>query len=205
MALVGNRIQDSPNSGRVDALPVLIYSESPQSQNTSLEAARKLYELGRFRDSTNILKDICKKYPEDIFAKQDLTRTISRLLEQQRGFYNFRVLYAEAASLRPPCLDCATYTGAIEVRETKRKGMGMFTRKAVKAGDFLLCEKALGYSYADDAESANDMHSGTVVALTYNIIQKLSKNLHLVPVFNDMFHGNHAPATGPNGELVVDP
>lgn len=199
MALVGRRLPESSIPAHLEAPSELRY---PQSQKSLLSAARELYRLDRFRDASNILKDLCKNYPENRPAKHELTRAISRLLEQQRGFYNFRVLYSEAASIRPPCLDHATYIGTVEVRESKGKGLGMFATNDVKAGDFIACEKAFAYTYADNAA---DLNLGNKAALIYKIIEKLSKNTHLIPSFSEIYHGDHEPAVGSDGAMVVDP
>ncbi|KAG4429525.1 hypothetical protein IFR05_014999 [Cadophora sp. M221] len=174
--------------------------ESPpiQSEHELLLEAEYLYSLGRFRDCSEVLKVICKEYPENRQAKTELTRTIFRLLEQQRGGYDFKTLYAEVATLRPPQLDHATYIEPVEVRESPGKDRGLFTNAQVKAGDLLVCEKAFSYSYSDYS-------NGTESALREATIRKLTDNPNLIPLFSSICHGSYEPILQVDGKPFVDP
>ncbi|KAL2066321.1 hypothetical protein VTL71DRAFT_2392 [Oculimacula yallundae] len=171
--------------------------QTVRSVQESLLEAGYLYSLDRFRECSEVLKIICKEYPENKQAKTELTRTIFRLLEQQRGGYNFKTLYAEVATLRPPQLDHATYIGPVDIRESPGKDRGLFTTYHVKAGDLLICEKAFSYSYSD-------VSIGTKAGLRIDTIQKLNDNPHLIPQFNSMYHGSYQPILERNGKPVVD-
>lgn len=173
--------------------------ESPpvQPAQKSLLEAEHLYALGRFRECSEVLKIICKEHPENKQAKTELTRTIFRLLEQQRGGYNFKTLYSEVATIRPPQLDHATYIGSVEVRESPGKDRGLFTTAKVKAGDLLVCEKAFSYSYSDYS-------SGTKTALREITIRKLTGNPHLIPLFASVYHSSYQPVLEVDGKPFVD-
>lgn len=161
-----------------------------------------LYSSNQFRECSNVLKDVCREFPGNRVAKTELARSTSRLLEQSRGFYNFRLMHQEAAELRPPCLDHTNYIGPVEVRQTKSMGRGMFTTGAVSSGDFLICEKAFGYTFS---ENAKDLGLATSAALIYSIIQRLSRTPDIIPTFTNISHGTHEPAVGHGGKLIVDP
>ncbi len=168
-----------------------------RSEQDLLNQAWSLYVVGRFRDCSEVLKTTCKEYPENKQAKKELTRTIFRLLEQQRGGYNFKALYAEVETLRPPYLDHATFVGPVEVRESGGRDRGLFTRIAIKAGDLLVCEKAFSYSYSDNS-------TGTRATLKEVTIQKLTETPDLLPTFGTVYHGSYHPTFILDGKPTVD-
>lgn len=175
-----------------------------QAEPSPLDTARILYGLQQYRKSANILKDICKRDPSNETFKRELTNTIARLLEQQKGRYNFRSLYTEATSLRPPYLDRATYVGPVEVRDVEGMGRGLFTTRDVEAGELLVCEKAFAYSYTDGTEGGGNDGNGNSRGLARNVAKKLGADTHLLVSFNEIWHGDMMPTPILNGELIVD-
>jgi hypothetical protein len=108
-------------------------------------------------------------------------------------------MYVDAKT-RPPNLNHATYIGPIEVRPAGSKGRGLFTTKAVKAGDILLYEKAFTYSFINE-EPTNEnlavlvhvdnghMIMGGQVGLIRMIAQKMFKDPSLAGTITDLHHG----------------
>ncbi|KAM0271398.1 hypothetical protein ACHAQH_009120 [Verticillium albo-atrum] len=111
--------------------------------------ARALYELGDFSQCLERLELLTTTYPGNASATQELDRTKARLREQQTGKYNFRQVYQQARRT-PPVVDCATFSGPVEVRDSPGRGKGLYTKVPVSAGQLLLCEKAFAYCFADD-------------------------------------------------------
>ncbi|PVH88063.1 hypothetical protein DL98DRAFT_509571 [Cadophora sp. DSE1049] len=197
------RAPSYPKTQRFDsALSDFEYSPSEppivRSEQELLADAEYFYSAGRFRDCSDVLKTICKEYPENKQAKTELTGAIFRLLEQQRGGYNFKTLYTEAAILRPPQLDHATYVGPVEVRKSPGKDRGLFTTAQVKAGDLLVCEKAFSYSYSDH-------QNGPKVALREATIKKLTEHPNLIALFSSVHHSSYEPILAVDGRPVADP
>ncbi|KAJ5042254.1 uncharacterized protein L3040_004807 [Drepanopeziza brunnea f. sp. 'multigermtubi'] len=186
---------DSENSGLGTCIPD---ASGLDSQRESLRQAEILYSQGEYRDASEILKTLCKEYPENSQAKKDLTKTIFRLLEQQRGGYNFKSLYAEVEKLRPPRLDRATYFEPVEVRNSQLTGRGLFTKSAVKAGDLLVCEKAFSYCYIDSL-------AGTEAALREATLRKLGENPGSLSALSSVYHGSYVPKLEVDGQPFVDP
>ena len=60
-----------------------------------------------------------------------------RLGEQESG----KAITDEMPKVPPPHLDHATFVGPVAVKASIGRGRGLFTTKAVKAGDLILCEK----------------------------------------------------------------
>lgn len=161
---------------------------------------RVLYEMQRFRESCESFKLVVTKYPHNMGAKREFSRVIDRLAEQEKGRYNFKQMQNEAAKMRPPILDHATYIGPVCIKSTKTRGRGLFTTEEVKAGDLLLCEKA--FSYACDAKR-DIVTQGKFLAQT---VHKLFRNPSLIPVISNFHHGSYksVDVTHVDGVPVVD-
>lgn len=171
--------------------------QTVQSEQKLQTDAEYLYSVARFRDCSEVLKTICKEYPGNRRARSELTRTIFRLLEQQRGTYNFTSLYAEVATRPTPQLDHATYVGSVEVQVSEGKGRGLFTNSQVKAGDLLVCEKAFSYGFSK-------YHRGTNMVLREATIKKLTEYPNLIATFSSIYHGSYEPLVAVDGGPFVD-
>jgi hypothetical protein len=100
--------------------------------------------------------------------------------------------------------------GPITVKKSKGRGRGLFTTKAAKAGDLMLCEKAFAHCYAKtQGESTaggsdvsllinlqtNHMTMGTQGDLITKIVQKLRRNPSYLPEFTALHHGTYSPVS----------
>lgn len=162
--------------------------------------ANALYQLRRYRECCEVLKSLLLEYPQNSAARPQLSRAINRCLEQEYAKYQFRQLYEEIRELRPPLLDHATYVGPVAVRQSGSRGRGLFTTKAVNAGDLLLCEKAFAYAYLDNEELDNPdvavlfnldndkITIGSQPRLITEIVQKIHRNPSLASVITELHH-----------------
>ncbi|KIX98864.1 uncharacterized protein Z520_05325 [Fonsecaea multimorphosa CBS 102226] len=207
---------------RFDAALTDLESESPPPKPTEKALYNKalaLYNLQRYRECSEVLKTLRLAYPNNVAAKDRFTRTIQRLAEQESGRYKFKDLRTEAAKLRPPHLDHATYTGPVCIRTSGDRGRGLFTTKAVKAGELLLCEKAFAHAFVDPEKGAVDgnmtllinaetdtITMGAQPELIQLIVQKLYRNPSLAPVITSLHHGSYEPVnvSEVDGTPVVD-
>jgi hypothetical protein len=179
-------------------VPLSHLKSANESERKLLQRARVLYSQQEYPDCAEVLKSLCKSFPHSKLGNAELSKVISRLLEQRRGIYNWKLLYSEVRKLCPPCLDHATYTGSVEVRESKGKNRGYFTTASVKAGDLLLCEKAFSYHYAEYSIG----RSGGLMATT---IEKLSNHPNLIATFSHLYHGSYTPTLETANKPIVDP
>lgn len=186
------------------------------SEKGLFREARALYELGEFGRCMERLNQLLESHPGNEDAQKELIRAKTRLDEQQSGKYAFGQLYKQARRT-PPLLDFATYSLVVEVRKLPGRGRGLFTTRAVSAGEMLLCEKAFAYSYAggDDAAdqtqvlinlSTKRMTVGGQARLLTQIIQKLYHNPQLSSAFKDLHPGDYKAvgASETDGNPVVD-
>ncbi|KAF7879007.1 hypothetical protein EAF04_000207 [Stromatinia cepivora] len=195
-------------------------SPTDASEKALYRGGQALYGLGRFSECHDILQHFCRKSPNGPLATMELKRVRSRLSEQQSGIYDFKSIYKEISTTRPPHLDHATFVGSIVVKPSPGRGLGFFTTKAVKAGELLLCEKAFAHCYTGTSEDSetfskttllmnvhtNKMTVGTQADLITAIVQKLWKNPSLIPEFNALYRGSYklAERTEVDGKPVID-
>ena len=183
--------------------------------------AKALYGLRRFSECCDILQTLGEKYPGNNEAPKELARARLRFSEQRNGTYDFKAIYKEASKLRPPSLDHATFIGSIVVKVSPDRGRGLFTTKAVKAGELLLCEKAFAHCYVGDPEEdsggsskisllvnthTNRMIIGSQSDLITSIVQKLWRNPSFLAEFVSLHHGSyeHSGVTEVDGKPVID-
>ena len=195
-----------------------LLKECKVSEKGIYRAARSLYELQRFQECRESLTLLLDKYPNNTEAKDQLLRTEKRLSEQEKGEYDFKVMY-KAAEETPPYLDNATYSGPVIIKISKGCGRGLFTTRAVVAGELLLCEKAFSYCFASEEESAGSSKTsmlintqtkrvtmGTQAGLIAATAQKMLRNPSLAPSFTALHHGDYKPVkeTEVDSQPVVD-
>ncbi|KAK2877190.1 hypothetical protein FQN49_001365 [Arthroderma sp. PD_2] len=110
------------------------------AQKSFARKARALKSLKLYREC----QDWCQ------YAGLPMIRGIrDRLVEEEEGKYQFKDLVMEALGLRPPYSGHGTYVGDVCFRRSSHNKRGLFTTKAVKAGDLLLCEMAFAQAFAD--------------------------------------------------------
>ncbi|KAK4197545.1 hypothetical protein QBC40DRAFT_333364 [Triangularia verruculosa] len=185
--------------------------------------AQALYGLRRYRECCDVLKTLRLAYPGNTAAIAKLNEAISRLAEQTTGKYQFAKFRLEATRLRPPQLNHATYIGPVEVHQSGSRGSGLFTTRAVKAGELIFCEKALVYVFHKrDGSSSDDRLMSTILIdintgnftigaqpeLITMLVQKVYQNPSLASTVRDLHRGSYSPVQGTfditDGKPVID-
>lgn len=152
--------------------------------------------LEEYALAKSTLRKLVDEYPDHKGAAFELRRSILIHHEQTVFDLDFMALYVDAQKLRPPHLDCATFSEPVVAMNSPGKGRGLFTTRDVKLGEVLLCEKGfarcqansktyLRSSFADDPMMSSDSDG-----LITTIVQKLSKNPSLLSRFNKLYHGS---------------
>lgn len=104
------------------------------------------YDAQMYQDCIDTLKKLLEIVPGDVNIRSGIEQTEARIAEQEHGVYDFKVMQDKARPGMPTPKDqYASYQGPVAVKESNLRGRGMFTTKAVKAGELLLCEKAIAY------------------------------------------------------------
>ncbi|KAM0745364.1 hypothetical protein ACQRIT_000748 [Beauveria bassiana] len=163
---------------------------------------KALYGLAYFDRCLERLKYFTEQYPENTDAKLEMTRVKARLREKIDGVFSFASMYKQA-SQGPALIDCATFSEPVEVRESPGRGRGLFTAKAVKAGDLLLCEKAFLY---EQCNFNSDACAGGRVKLLTQALQHLYHNPEYSRPFLQLNRGDYETVSQQraDGSPVVD-
>lgn len=171
-------------------------------------AARALYGLRRFKDCRDYLQNLLAIYPKNQAALTDVARCECRF-QEEAGHFDFAAMLDEAVAKSPrPHMDRADWVGPIEIRKCaiESHGRGLFTTKAVKAGDLLLVEKAFSTAFdtgndeiANTTAPLKDINSEKSVAvlklraeLATGTFVKLHRNPSVVPRFAALYPGPDA-------------
>ncbi|KAL3474787.1 hypothetical protein BJX99DRAFT_271504 [Aspergillus californicus] len=185
---------------------IALSDSTPAPEKALFRKSQALYHLQRFQESCETHQLLSDMHPENTTAKTEFSRANTRLAEQQSGEYRFKQMQLEAKKRSPPLLDRATHVGPVSVKSTKNRGRGLFTTKAVQAGDLLFCEKAFAHAFHDPNDpgqslallinaQTDTMTMGTQADLISLIAQKLYKNPSLLPESTDLYHGTYNPIT----------
>jgi hypothetical protein len=118
--------------------------DQKQSEKGLYRSATALYKLDRFDECRSRLDELLAEYPDNKPGQDLMLRVQKRVLEQLSGGYDYNAMYEQEQRGQRE-LDIATYMGPLAVKETEKRGRGLFTTHAVKAGQLLLCEKASVY------------------------------------------------------------
>ncbi|KAF4881473.1 Serine/threonine-protein phosphatase 5 [Colletotrichum fructicola] len=204
-----------PEKALVDALRARHGNES--TEKGLFREAKALYGMEQFNLCLEKLQQVVDLNPNNQDAKTEVEKATRRIREQQTGEYKWKQMQ-EQARATPPLIDCATFSTPVEVRPSPGRGNGLFTTKAVQAGDLLLCEKAFAYSYAaeDDAVGRQNvkilmnlgtkrMAMGGQANLVTTIVQKLHHNPQMASRFVELHRGDYCVAEpSPAEEPPVD-
>jgi tetratricopeptide (TPR) repeat protein len=185
------------------------------SEKRLFREARALYEMGHFQTCLERLQRLMCSFSDNKAAPAELLRATARLHEQETGEYNYLVMYKDAAEKTPPLMDCATYSAPVDIRPSPGRGNGLFTTRAVNAGELLLCEKAFAYSFAEDNTNASrllmnlktkKMILGGQASLLTQVVQKVYNNPQMWSLFRELHHGDYAagPYVEADGKPVID-
>ncbi|KAG9502258.1 hypothetical protein J7337_005084 [Fusarium musae] len=194
------------------------YDPEAPTEKALFRHAIALYRLNRFEDCEAMLIDLLDKFPDNKAAETTLLSVKTRLTEQRTGKYNFNKMYKTAKAAKgAPLIDCATYSKPVEIRESPGRGRGLYTTKAVKAGDLLLVEKAFEYSFIDETRLTDQctilanfntkrMTAGASANLWPKVVQKLYHDPEALSAFTELHHGKYKPVTATEGDgrPVVD-
>lgn len=146
-----------------------------------------------------MLKEVGLKFPGNTPSTVRLGDAVKRLIEQDRGKFNFTAMRNAAAVVRPLRLDFATFVGPVEIGPVTGKRRGVFTTKSVKAGELLLCEKAFAFGMitaADEPIIRTDAETQrTVPNAAIKLINVISDKLHhdgsQASVIADLYSGSY--------------
>ncbi|KAI0888899.1 uncharacterized protein GGS22DRAFT_184475 [Annulohypoxylon maeteangense] len=208
---------ERPGKALDDALKGHANKDLP-NEKALFREAKALYSLRKFNPCLEKLSAVVRINPKNSDAWAEIKRVKQRIQEEETGVYDFIDMHKQS-ECTPPLIDCATYVGPVEVRDSPGQGKGLFTTKPVKAGELLLCEKAFAYTYAENdcpIGKANmtflmDLNSNTMTLggqanLIAQVVQKIYHNHAEGKVVTELHHGDYpkVATSEVDGAPVVD-
>ncbi|KAK3945207.1 SET and MYND domain-containing protein 4 [Diplogelasinospora grovesii] len=104
-------------------------------------AGRAAYGLCDYATSKVHLEEALKINPDGSGVRREYERCLARLREEEHGKYDFAAML-DAVSPQSVHMDNGSFLRATRVAESKHHGRGLFTTRALKAGDIVFVEKA---------------------------------------------------------------
>ena len=183
-------------------------------ENALIRGIEAAYQLQNYDICHNYLGFLRHYFPNNPHHDGWVGRVCTRIKETRYGRYDFTSIWKNPPSADSPFVDLASYFGPIEPRETQAWGRGLFATKPVKAGELLLCEKALSVVLSDRAPQSGCFIVGhqettlttdiTGFALRTDIVQKLEKNRTFRASFNKLYDGGYREHLAKGSARYVD-
>lgn len=160
-------------------------------------AGRAQYELRNFDLAKEYLDKALSLDPTEKTVKADLARTKQRILEQQKGNYNFTAM-AQSATASHRKLDHATFISNTRTGSAGKRGRGLFATKNIEHGSVVMVEKAFCAHFADNLgkeysvlinTDTDRVYYGTHAECLYEAIDKMRRNPSQASEFFDLFDG----------------
>lgn len=129
-------------------------------------AGRAFYNLRRFCEAEDHLRQASHAVPADLEVVGWLQRAQKRVLESRTGDIDFRAL-DRSCSMHQPHIDCADFSSRIEIRSAGHRGHGVFARQDLKMGDLILCERAFAMGPVLDRSVPENIFYDTTTSRLY--------------------------------------
>jgi tetratricopeptide (TPR) repeat protein len=143
-----------------DANRVIDSSDAP-NEKALFRCGRALYAIERYDEALSHYEKLLAAFSQNREAKIHLAKTKVRLEEQHHGKYDWTAIISEARK-GSPRIEAADYIGLIEP-----SGDGLFKAESnIKAGELLMCCKALTTLYPEDLK-------GKRGALIYDVTRRV--------------------------------
>lgn len=129
--------------------------DDPELKEISMRRkAESLYQCHLYQECIDTYNGILEEFECDKIDHDHLKEATARLAEQEQGAFDFGLMQKMSMHDMSLILNHATYEGPVVIKESPVHGRGVFTTKAVKAGELLLCEKALSYKFKIDEKTS---------------------------------------------------
>lgn len=226
LTLHRNRAQVHLNLGQYelaldDAIASIAVGDGRSHQNKILNvksyfrAGRAQYELANFTLAKQYFDQAMGIDPTDEAVLADLARTQQRILEQQKGDFDFAAM-AKSATLSHRKLDHATFTNNTTVAPAGKRGRGLFATDFIKRGSLVLVEKAFCVVFEEEVGkdcslllnvNTDRAEFGTHAERLYNTTDKIRRNPHHASKFLELYDGGSFKGkklSRVDGAVIVD-
>ena len=160
-------------------------------------AGHAAYTLGNYDKAGKLYRqalDLSPNHKEILEALQNLEE---RQQERSTGNYNFEKMNKSCSKKRNRP-DHASFISNTEIRDAGKHGRGLFTTKAIQAGELIICEKALAIWFDSDPVSrsfsilnskAKRRATGTKPPLLLSVCAKLSHDIETAEEYFKLYDG----------------
>lgn len=114
-------------------------------------ASTASYNLRRYEKSAKCISRLLSLDANDADGKRDNQKVQERLQEENSGSYDFERI-ASRLSAKNPRADVADFIAAVEVKDSKAGGRGLFATRDLMLGELVLCEKAFCSIFEKDKD-----------------------------------------------------
>lgn len=156
-------------------------------------AGRAAYSLRDYATSHEHLRRALDLYPDMHNVQRDLRRCLARLSEEKTGDFDFRQMF-ESVSPQSVHLDHATFTARTQIADSALHGSGLFAREHIKAGELVICEKAIIMPNQYEPSRAS-------AALYATMVRQLYENPSLAQSVLQLHGGDHV-RSGFEGKII---
>ncbi|KAF3763370.1 hypothetical protein M406DRAFT_73986 [Cryphonectria parasitica EP155] len=160
-------------------------------------AGRAYYELAEFTLARSFFEQAEALGIEDENVHAELDRTKKRLLEQEKGEYDF-VEMAASPTFSHTELDHASFLSNTKIDLAGSHGRGLFATKDIKHGEIVMVEKAFCAAMESNTSKTSDLlvdtnthfsTFGTHSRLLFRTVEKLRWNHKLANKYLDLYAG----------------
>lgn len=156
-------------------------------------AGRAAYGLREYGTSQEHLRRALDLNPAMLSVQRDLQRCLARASEERTGDFDFKQMF-ESVSPQSVHLDHATFTARTEIADSALHGQGVFAKEHIKAGDLVLCEKAIMMPNIYEPSRAS-------AALYATTVRQLYENPSLAKSVLRLHGGDHV-RSGCEGKII---
>ncbi|THX90129.1 hypothetical protein D6D05_00719 [Aureobasidium pullulans] len=190
------------DAAKTDALESLTGHNDDESRKLDTKAlyraGRSSYHLRDFLAAEELYQRLLAISPLDEDGLRELSKTQTRLIEQDAGLYDF-----SSIAVQKKHVDCASFINRTEVRATGDRGRGLFATQDFACGDLVACEKAFAMPYRSSTAITD-----VTRLIDSKTIRKIFANPSLAPKVLDMdagsFHRTKTPLQMVDDTPVVD-
>ncbi|KAI2623227.1 hypothetical protein GGR54DRAFT_597149 [Hypoxylon sp. NC1633] len=213
-----NLLLNQLDEAKSDAIASLTGREDPRSKDLDskayFRAGSAAYNLGQYKDAKSFFNEQLKLTPENKTAVAYLRNIEARLREQETGVYNFKKIKA-GLSRSSPRVGAASFVSNTEVKDSPRRGRGLYATRDIPAGEITMCEKAFCVVWGHESEALtamtydvrDDKIRVSPVSLSKSIVQKLLTNPSQIEKVMDLYgdyQGDGSKGTETEDGPVVD-
>ena len=178
--------------------------DTKRNTTAYFRAGRAAYEMHQYDAAEQLFNRALELSSED--SDSDSLKELEKIKVRRKemaGDYDFNIL-SKSTSKKHNRLDRADFISNTAVKDAgEGRGRGLFAKKGFKAGELIMCEKALSVSFDSDVGASNGYAilnsktqrraTGTTATLLFQLVDKLKNSPATAKGFFDLQDDNYTP------------